>query len=650
MPKFDEIKLAGQLPSPKGVALAIMNLCGRDDTTIDDIARLVQTDPALSGRLLRLANTSGGGHRPIAAVNEALLRIGMKAVGQLAMGFSLVDQFKEGPCKAFDYRSFWSHSLLMALAARELGRLTRVAAPEDLFACGLMANIGSLALATAFPVEYSALLESGSHDPLAAERETFGIDRRECTLAMLEDFGIPKALAEPVFYHLAPDESQFSDASRPSRLTWLFHTAHHLADLGVAAEATRSQLAGSLIRLGGRFEIDADGTATMFDRIVAEWDQWARLLEIPATSLPSFERMSETPPVAAEPDGAASSVRVLMVTACPTSVTPISTLLQSAFGYRTYLAGDGDEGLSMAVAMLPHVVVVDADTPSASAHDFCRRLRATDWGKSVYLIVMTATVDERNFVAAFESGADTCLCKSLGDARLRAAMRAAHRYLGLLDAWQTDRVQLKQIASELAVSNRKLEQVARTDLLTGLPNRRGGMEALARAWSASNRSGEALCVMMLDIDWFKRINDRYGHAFGDRVLEQVGAGLRSEARSSDTLCRIGGEEFLVVCSGSDLRSTMTAAERLRRAIATLGLVAGEGEQVELSISVGIAQKEAGTSSTDVLLGNADKALYAAKHAGRNRICVMAHGKLHHGGAPVSGEDLTRGSGAARPKK
>lgn len=131
MPRFEEIKLAGQLPSPKGVALAIMNLCGRDDTTIDDIARLVQTDPALSGRLLRLANTSGGGHRPIAAVNEALLRIGMKAVGQLAMGFSLVDQFKEGPCKAFDYRSFWSHSLLMALAARELGRLTRVAAPED---------------------------------------------------------------------------------------------------------------------------------------------------------------------------------------------------------------------------------------------------------------------------------------------------------------------------------------------------------------------------------------------------------------------------------------------------------------------------------------------------------------------------------------
>ena len=107
MARFDEIKLAGQLPSPKGVALAIMNLGGREDCTIEDVARLVQTDPALSGRLLRLANSSGGTHRPVSAINEALLRIGMKAVAQLTMGFSLVDQFKDGPCKGFDYRNFW---------------------------------------------------------------------------------------------------------------------------------------------------------------------------------------------------------------------------------------------------------------------------------------------------------------------------------------------------------------------------------------------------------------------------------------------------------------------------------------------------------------------------------------------------------------
>lgn len=112
MSQLDQLNLAGQLPSPKGVALAIMNLCGRDETTIDDIARLVSTDPALSGRLLRLANSASSASRPVAAVNEALLRLGMKAVGRLALGFSLVDQYHAGPCTAFDYARFWSHSLL----------------------------------------------------------------------------------------------------------------------------------------------------------------------------------------------------------------------------------------------------------------------------------------------------------------------------------------------------------------------------------------------------------------------------------------------------------------------------------------------------------------------------------------------------------
>ena len=628
MARFDEIKLAGQLPSPKGVALAIMNLCGREDCTIEDVARLVQTDPALSGRLLRLANSSGGTHRPVSAINEALLRIGMKAVAQLTMGFSLVDQFKDGPCKGFDYRNFWSRSLLMALASRELGRLTRAAAPEDLFACGLLANIGSLALATAFPVEYSELLESDRSNLLALEHEAFGIDQRQCALAMIEEFGIPKALAEPVFYHQSPDESQFSEGSRPHTLTWLFHTASHLADLGIAAEKVRSQLVGSLIRLGGRFQMDADGTAAFFDRIVEEWSDWAKLLDVPATSLPSFERMSETPPVIGGATGSDATVPALIVTSRNHSTFDVSTLLQSSLGYQICLAGDFDEALSIAVAVLPKIVIIDADFSGAGAQDFCRKVRGTDWGRPVYLVALSDQLDKENFVAALESGVDTCLFKSLGEEALRVAMDAGHRYLGLLDAWQNDRAQLKQIASELAVSNRKLEQVARTDMLTGLPNRRGAMEALARAWSASNRTGEALSVMMIDLDWFKRVNDRYGHAFGDHVLKQVGIRLHKEGRRSDTLCRIGGEEFLVVCSGSDLPSAMKAADRLRRAIETMALVAEGHEKVRLSISVGVAQKERDTASINVLLGEADKAVYSAKHAGRNRVHIMARGKLH----------------------
>ena len=142
---IEQFRLNGQLPSPKGVALAIMALCRHEDCTTQDIARVVQSDPALSARLLRLANSASHAGRPVVAIPEAIQRLGLLAVRQLAVGFSLVDQHTKGSCVAFDYPRFWSHSLLMAVAIQELGNLNRVAAPDELFACGLMAHIGSLA-------------------------------------------------------------------------------------------------------------------------------------------------------------------------------------------------------------------------------------------------------------------------------------------------------------------------------------------------------------------------------------------------------------------------------------------------------------------------------------------------------------------------
>lgn len=143
MKKLELIPLSGELPSPKGVALAILELCRRDDTTLAEIARVVQTDPALSSRLIRQANSAAqGAVRPIASVVDAIGRLGIGTVRNLAMGFSLVDQYQNGPCAAFDYQAFWSHALLMALAAQSFGAMTKLGSSEELFACGLLAQVG----------------------------------------------------------------------------------------------------------------------------------------------------------------------------------------------------------------------------------------------------------------------------------------------------------------------------------------------------------------------------------------------------------------------------------------------------------------------------------------------------------------------------
>src|SRR3569623_3786352 len=121
MTQAEQLKLSGQLPSPRGVELAILELSRREYATLGDIARVVQTDPALSGRLINLANTASHVARPVDSIQEAVVRQGMATVRHLALGFSLVDQYRDGACEAFDYKGYWSHSLQMALCMQALG-------------------------------------------------------------------------------------------------------------------------------------------------------------------------------------------------------------------------------------------------------------------------------------------------------------------------------------------------------------------------------------------------------------------------------------------------------------------------------------------------------------------------------------------------
>jgi len=209
---------------------------------------------------------------------------------------------------------------------------------------------------------------------------------------------------------------------------------------------------------------------------------------------------------------------------------------------------------------------------------------------------------------------------------LRARLRAARHYVQLLDAWERDRAQLKQFAAELAISNRRLAHAAMTDLLTNLPNRRSGMNALAKAWAAASRFEQPLSVMMLDIDHFKRVNDSHGHAVGDTVLRDVAQAIQQSARKDDSVCRMGGEEFLVICSNTDLKAAIQAAERLRRMVERLRIQAGDVE-IRASVSIGVATREVGMTETDALVNAADRALYRAKQAGRNRSCVVVQGQM-----------------------
>lgn len=637
MTQAEQLKLSGQLPSPRGVALAILELSRRENATLGEIARVVQTDPALSGRLIKLANTASHVARPVVSIQEAVVRQGMATVRHLALGFSLVDQYRDGACEAFDYKGYWSHSLLMALCMQALGTRVHVAAADELFVCGLLAQVGKLALATAYPDEYNAVLLAQQADPaqalIALERSRLETDHVEMGTVMMADWGMPRTFTEPLTHYEESDHPGFPHDSRANSLVLMLRLSHQLADLGQINASARPDLLKDWMAKAVALDISPDTAGSFVDEVIHHWREWSELLKIPAVALPSFAEIChghhETEGQAHDDETADAEMplRIVVADSDATRRRQIMTLLVENSEHTVYPAENGNAALALAMEVLPHVIIAHYELPLLDGLELCQALRATDEGRRMHILMTSDEHGEEQLNRAYEADADGYLPSNLSSKGLHTRLRAAQRMIHLQTAWEKDRAQLRQIAAELAVANRRLANAALTDLLTGLPNRRSAMDQLEQAWSAASRSGQPIAVMVVDIDHFKHINDTYGHAAGDRVLREAAAILRASARREDSVCRIGGEEFLVICPNTDLNAAMQSAERLRANLNAKRITIGNTEKT-LTVSIGVATRESVTGDIDALVSIADQALYAAKEAGRNKVCTRQHSVFH----------------------
>ena len=159
--RFNQLKVSGKLPSPKGVALQLISLAQQENASHADIVRLICADPALSVRVIKAANILlGNTARPITSINDAVTVLGLRALRELVLGIVLILDHRRGSCKSFDYGRFWVHSILTAIAARQLSEHTRAVAAEDIFMVGLLSKIGRLGLATLYSDEFSEMFVS----------------------------------------------------------------------------------------------------------------------------------------------------------------------------------------------------------------------------------------------------------------------------------------------------------------------------------------------------------------------------------------------------------------------------------------------------------------------------------------------------------
>lgn len=630
--KLQELKAMGDLPSPKGAALAVMRLTRKDGVSIEELAHMVQTDPALVGRVIKAANSSQtGAHRPVAAVKDALILLGVPTVRYLALSFSLLSGHRSGQCSNFDYRRFWSYSLACAVASQAISAQTRAAPPEEAFSVGLLCRIGELSLATVFPDDYARLLgqitidRGSSLDAL--EQGSFAMTHAELTAAMLQDWGLPRMFVDPVFAHENPESANFAPDSRQYRITWTLTLSRLIADICLAAESERRGLMSKLFLLGSKLSLDSETLIALCDRVVREWQEWASLLNVDAHAVPPFDELSK-PPAAPElsqsgmPNASSNAegpMRVLVVDD-DNSMRALLKALLTHSGYEVFEAKNGQEGFDMALEVRPQIMITDWLMPEMDGVELTRALRQTKLGRAIYILILTALEAEEKLIEAFDAGVDDFMSKPLKSRVLGARLRAGQRVVMLQQEIERDREEIRRFAAELAVTNRRLQEAALTDVLTGFPNRRYAIERFQQEWQASNRSKRPLSCMMIDVDHFKNINDTHGHDVGDVVLKQTAQAIKSGLRAQDVVCRTGGDEFIVICPETDLAQALICGERVRKAVHEMKLTTGT-LNLKGSVSVGVAVRDEKMTDVDALIKRADEGVYLAKQGGRDKVAT-----------------------------
>jgi diguanylate cyclase (GGDEF)-like protein len=284
--------------------------------------------------------------------------------------------------------------------------------------------------------------------------------------------------------------------------------------------------------------------------------------------------------------------------------------LVSDAGFEVVSATDGEAALRALQDDFAPIVILDRNMPGMDGLTLCKIIRGRQYPGYVYIMLVTAQDSEEEILAGLEAGADDYLSKRASGMQLVARLATARRIITLEHS-------LKQVIEER-------RRMAMTDPLTGAHNRRYFMNHMRRELKRSRRFGNEVSLLVFDIDHFKHVNDRYGHAAGDSVLVEFVRRVNGMLRNSDWCARLGGEEFAVVLPQTPLGGAAVVAEKIRRAVAAEPVLSGEGF-IELTVSVGVSGlacfPDKGIVTADQLLSRADDCLYSSKNAGRDRVTI-----------------------------
>ncbi len=281
------------------------------------------------------------------------------------------------------------------------------------------------------------------------------------------------------------------------------------------------------------------------------------------------------------------------------------------WGYEPVVACDGQEAWDiLRKEDAPQLAILDWVMPVRTGPEVCRLVRQQQKDSYTYMLLLTSKNQREDLIEGMDAGADDYVTKPFHHHELQVRLRAGRRIV--------------ELQSELLATQAALREQATHDSLTRVYNRSSIFEVLDRELRRAEREGLMVGVALLDIDFFKSVNDTYGHLAGDAVLREAARRIKGSIRAYDSIGRYGGEEFLIVLPGCDEVCTASQSERIRRALASEPMPISEDSHSDTSLaltaSFGSTTAPPGLKLTaEQLLQIADECLYEAKRGGRNRV-------------------------------
>lgn len=645
------------LPILPLVVLKLLHITSDENASLDDLAMLVETEPTILTKMLRIVNSAAFGlTQRVSNVRQAIQHVGFRAIRTLALEVTLFEQLVV-PTRLyhFDRIHFWQHCLSVACMSKAIAQEIGHPDPDEVYVAGLLHDIGKIILDVYGRIPYSEFL---GHLPptngllVDEENQIIGLSHDALGAYFCAEWGLPESFVLAIRLHherfahlgLRPEHAALvAIVSLSNLIAWTQGIGsvnvlrHPILQPEVAALIDMERI--SLHSLLGRMDREVKGIADFYHFTFPSAETFRENLLRATINL--SRKNTEYHYMEVELRKKVESLATLKksVAAPHRSLDPreiIQSTLEAIhreFLYdRLYVfqvenkkrrlvitdvftvTGDADSLLSRELEVTPHnegfisCLRAKSSTVVTGTTEADRQVLA-DFGVSEMGIVPVTSNDQVLGLI----GVDTILSKHAIDSAELSSVSIVASELGM--------------ALERARLFEKYRVKAAFDDLTSLHNRGSIDELLRVAFERAEEGQGDLSLAMVDIDFFKRFNDSFGHLAGDSILRLLASALRRFSRPGDHVGRFGGEEFIVILPDTSFEQAIQYAERLRKEIEKLGkLLLKRYRGQPLTISIGVAGYEPDLKTREELIAKADEALYSAKNLGRNRV-VGVHGPI-----------------------